>query len=153
MTKKKLTYLVLICLVVTAVGLALARATAGGSSASELLGVPGQGPSAAQLAPFGLALTDPHGAVPASPTAAQAAENAVANVSGARALNAIYAHCVDANLTPALDQDCWVVNLNPSDTEYPGSMPGDGTPPPANWYIALVDPDTNKPLEGLSSSH
>jgi len=87
------------------------------------------------LSANGIDLTAPQGS---STTAAGQAAAATASraFGGATVRESHFAHCVDPNLSPAIDQDCWAISLDPSGFH---SHPPMGQPAAATYLIVLVD--------------
>lgn len=104
----------------------------------------------AQLAPAGVTLSDPtsslNGAVSLS-----SAESAASAAFGASVREIHAMHCVDTTAVPNIDQDCYVVSVDPSKVPLMSSsvMPA---PDPPVWAIVLVDPSTGKVIESRAGN-
>jgi hypothetical protein len=102
-----------------------------------------------QLSAGGIQLTSPEGTSPAD--AGQAAA-AASKSFGAPALESHFAHCVDTNASPSIDEDCWAVALDVSHLDLVGGTPPGGPPAkPLTYLVVLVDPATDKILEAQGS--
>lgn len=135
------------------IGVSFATALAGGAknvrSAGTPLAVPFNAVSTAKLAAAGITLSVPQSAGPAaSTTAGEGAAAAASRALDGRTVREYhYAHCVDTQKVPALDQDCWAVSLDPSGLT--------SNPPPgfaaqqATYLIALIDPATQTFIESV----
>ena len=93
---------------------------------------------AAVLAARGIALDEPS----SSPSVDEATAAAIASaaVGGKNVLEALYVHLRDVARNPPLDQDCWVLSLDPAGFS---STRGDL----AEYVFAVVDPVTGEVLE------
>jgi hypothetical protein len=124
-----------------------------------------------QLGAQGVTLT------PASQTgvavSAEAAGSAATSFQGGNAAMVApqYMHCVDTARIPALDEDCWVVSINPkgltapSGALDPGQAYGNPVPPsmagstaegsqpiPLGWDLVFVDPTGGQVIEGVGGN-
>lgn len=120
-------------------------ASAGKSAANAAL------PTTSQMAPFGIAFSNPQGAIPNAADGAAAAI-AASTAANASVLGTHYYHCVDPNASPAIDQDYWVVSVDPSNVRVHG-IPGQPDPKPATWAIVLVDPATGDAMQEFYSNN
>jgi hypothetical protein len=107
--------------------------------------------SAAQLADGGIHLTKPLGTSTAA--AGDAAAAAGSNWFGdLKILESKFVHCVDRNLHPAVDEDCWAVSLDTANFH-----PVGGTPPPGpvakspTYLMVLVEPGSNRILDNKAN--
>jgi hypothetical protein len=90
----------------------------------------------------GISLTQPNTASGATATAQAAATTAAQQQLNGNAVEEIkYAHCSVTNEAPPVNEDCWVVSLDPSGFTSHG--PEGSTPIPATYLVALVDPNTD----------
>ena len=135
--------------VAAAVGAVLGTNARGGSSTVVAF----QTVSAAQLAAAGVSLnapTDGGSASAAAVSAQAAATDALQNTESQKVLETHFAHCVDTQMTPTLDRDCWAVSLDPSNVE---SSPAPGFPAQhATYLVALIDPSSGKFIEAIDGS-
>ena len=106
-----------------------------------------------ELAFFGITLSNPQTPTPSAANAQAAAAAVTAEVNDDSAVTQQnYMHCSDTNDVPAVNEDCWVISLKPTDVPFGGSTPAAGDPAPAKWALALVDPSTDKIIHLLASS-
>jgi hypothetical protein len=141
MTKKRIA-LTVVALAAVAGALALLVPT-GRSSGSWPFSV-----SSDALAKGGIVLTP---AATADPGNGDSAEAAAAQLVGVPAAAVSYMHCKDiyAN-SPAIDQDCYVVQYDASRFTLPsqaGSSQAQQGSNRLSWYVALIDPATGKVIE------
>jgi hypothetical protein len=69
-------------------------------------------------------------------------------------VDAQYMHCVDTTRAPAIDQDCWVVSIDPGGMKAPGGMIGLAQPSAGSsngislsYDIVFIDPASGQPIE------
>jgi hypothetical protein len=140
---------VLALAVAAVVGAVLGTNARGGSSSVVTF----QTVSAAQLAAAGVSLnapTDGASAATAAVSAQAAAADALQAAPSQKVLETHFAHCVDTQMTPTLDQNCWAVSLDPGNLE---SNPAPGFPAQhATYLVALIDPSSGKFLEAIDGS-
>jgi hypothetical protein len=143
--KRHVVYLVLALCVAGAVIGGLVLIAQGRSGKASAAGPwPFADVSASQLAPHGIVLSSPAGAPPATAVGNAAANRAAINFMGSNAsvLETQYMHCVDNTASnPEINQDCYVVVVNPSAIHFAGSP--QVIPPSATWGIVMVDPAGN----------
>jgi hypothetical protein len=132
-----------------AVGVAVAALTAaGGNSTGAPVTV--STVSAATLANGGITLTAPQASSP-TVAAGDAAATAASNTYGGReVLEYHFAHCVDSESVPALDEDCWAVSLDPGDLA--SSPPRGFSGKQFSYLLVLIDPANDKLIEAQSGT-
>jgi hypothetical protein len=129
---------------------ALVASLAGGLYAANTGHAVDNVPNSSQLEPFGLVLSNPQGAVPMR--AAPVVTDAAVAAAHSSALQTQYLHCVDPNASPAIDEDCWVVSVDPSNIRVHG-IPGQPDPKPATWALVLVNATTDTPEQEFYSNN
>lgn len=130
------------------VAVTLFAVTAGGHSASTGNPVTVAGVSPATVSGDGLDITAAQTPTPA--TGAQAAASVASQRYGGRSvIDEQYAHCIESVYVPPVDQDCWVVALDPSGmvTSSLGSNPSQ----PLRYFFALIDPTTDRFIGGVGA--
>ncbi len=142
----------LVLLVVAAVGATayVLVSTAAQSSSSW----PFANVTASQLASQGVTVS-PVASPATLPTSATVAANAASAFQGGNQalVQPQYMHCVDTTAQPPLDQDCWVVSIDPSGMTAPGGAvagtvsSGASSSIPIHWDVVFVDPSSGKVIE------
>jgi hypothetical protein len=99
-------------------------------------------PTGAQWAPFNVTIS-PAQSAPSVPE--QAADNAASAATGATVLNDQYVHCDVPGAVPPINQDCYVVLVDPT------QMPESSATAPG-WAAVLVDPTTGKAIRWFTAS-
>lgn len=153
-------YLILAVVAVAAILSAVLAFTGNGKSASTWVFT---NVSPAQLAAEGVTVTPVATPDGLATSATAAAATAIAFDGGAVSTMVApqYMHCVDTTRVPAIDQDCWVVSIDPAGEVAGGgaAISGDETwagqsnsSPTTRavptWEIDFVDPATGKFIEG-----
>jgi hypothetical protein len=113
--------------------------------------------TATELAQHQLVTLTPAIAPADAATSGPAAISAAEAFQGAKALTEQYMHCSDTSMTPALDEDCWVVSIDPTGMTDPSGGPAPAasgqqqalSPAPLQYDLVLVDPATGKVIEAL----
>lgn len=149
MIKNKYTYLAAVVLCATAATIiALAVAPNGKSDTWPFTTV-----SPAQLASDGVTLDSPQAGIPSAAVSASVAEaDASAALGNAAVREEHYMHCVDAQATnPSINQDCYVVSVDPSNIPIEGSSKFP-VPAPMKWAVVLIDPATGNVIEEKASN-
>jgi hypothetical protein len=144
MSKRKYFLASVVVAVGAALGLFFGLAGNGQSDAWPFPSVP-----SADLAAQGVTLapvTEPD----SLPTSASAAAQVASRQQGKPVLGEAYMHCIDTTRVPAIDEDCWVVSLDPGGET---NTPAPGFSPIAiKWIVAFVDPVTGKWVESTLGS-
>ena len=109
--------------------------------------------TASQLASQGVTLS-PVAAPAALTTSATGAANAASTFQGGNQalVQPQYMHCVDTTREPALDQDCWVVSIDPAGMTAPGgavagTVSSGASSIPIQYDIVFIDPSNGKVIE------
>lgn len=110
-------------------------------------------PTPTQLDGSGVTLSTPLAALPSGGiSVAAASSSANAYFGGAASIQKVeYMHCADASAVPNIDQDCYVVAVDPSVVPIMGSPQVD--PKPATWAIVLVDPVSGNVIEAKAANN
>jgi hypothetical protein len=106
--------------------------------------------SAGKLAVVGIALTVPAGQTPSAAAGHAAAAAASKAFGGKAVLEYHYAHCVDTQSAPHVNEDCWAVSLDPSGLGSGG--PRGAEPQGATYLLVLVDPATDTVIRAADGS-
>lgn len=106
--------------------------------------------SASQAAASGITLSAPQTPTPSAADAEAAIAAASRAYSDYPLKSYRFAHCVDDQRAPRLDQDCWAVFLNPEGETSSG--PAGSQSQKATYLLVLVDPSTDQVIEADSGS-
>jgi hypothetical protein len=81
-----------------------------------------------------------------------AADTAVSAATGAAILNDQYVHCQVPGAVPPINQDCWVVSVDPTQIGGFSATEQDPNPAPPALAAVMVDPTTGKAIRWFTAS-
>ena len=106
--------------------------------------------SGSQATASGITLTTPETPTPPAAEANAAVAAATHAYPDHPVVSYQFAHCVDSQRVPRLDEDCWAVFLNPGN-EMSSGPPGSKSQK-ATYLLVLVNPSTDQVIEADSGA-
>jgi len=108
--------------------------------------------STSQAAASGITLSAPETPTPSTGDANAAVNAATSWYPDHAVVSHQFAHCIDVQSVPRLNEDCWAVFLDPGNEMGNGPFGPGSTSQRATYLLVLVDPSTDKVIEAASGS-
>jgi hypothetical protein len=93
-----------------------------------------------QLAGAGVTLSDPQAPVPGTAVSASAAAQVASAMNNSAVKEVHYMHCANTWVRPQINQDCYAVSIDPTNTPILGDPDMSTNPKPATWELVMVSP-------------
>lgn len=149
MNKKKYAYLIALALCMTGIITSALVVVPNSKSSPQW---PFSAPTPSQMAGSGVTLSSPVSPIPAGAASTATADSAASSYFGGVSVRAEqYMHCTDTDAVPNINQDCYVVSVDPSAVPLMGSP--QVMPKPATWAIVLIDPATGNVIEAKAGNN